>query len=67
MGAARRRWHACPMSRATSPSSGFAASPVIYVASDVPEGMSLHEWRIRRHPATTSPVVRIVRRACGLG
>ena len=55
------------MSRATSPSSGFAASPVVYVASDVPEGMSLHEWRIRRHPATASPVVRIVRRACGLG
>lgn len=66
MGARRRRWEAWPMSRATSPSSGFAASPVVYVASDVPEGMTLNEWRIRRHPAQSSPVVRIVRRACGL-
>jgi hypothetical protein len=41
-----------------------ATAPFLYVASDVPEGMTLAEWRRRRHAAAAhrSRVVVLVRR-----
>jgi hypothetical protein len=39
---------------------------VITVESDVPEGMTLREWRRSRTPARKHPpLVRLVRRVCG--
>jgi hypothetical protein len=65
-------WHAAPMSRAASPTviamPDSTASPVLYVECDVPEGMTLSDWRRRRHPAQPRPsrVVAALQRAVGL-
>jgi hypothetical protein len=38
---------------------------VVIVESDVPEGMTLREWRVSRTPARERPpLVRLVRRVC---
>jgi hypothetical protein len=56
------RWHAEPMSGAPT------ASPLLYIDCDVPDGMTLREWRQRRHPARpqSSRVVIALQRAVGL-
>ena len=39
--------------------------PVLTVECDVPEGMTLREWRRSRTPARKrSPLVRLLRRVC---
>ena len=72
MGAPVPFGHAGPMSGAPFPTStatpGSTASPLLYVDSDIPEGMTLGEWRRRRHPAQPRPprVVAVLQRAVGL-
>jgi hypothetical protein len=39
-------------------STAFPSLPLLYVESDVPEGMTLVEWRRLRHPPVSRGVVR---------
>jgi hypothetical protein len=43
--------------------------PFLYVESDIPEGITLVEWRHRRHEQDRrrSPIVAAVRRTLSLG
>jgi|tagenome__1003787_1003787.scaffolds.fasta_scaffold18513879_2 hypothetical protein len=39
-----------------------SAAPHLYIESDIPEGMTIAEWRRRRHvPRPTSRLRRLVR------
>jgi hypothetical protein len=43
------------------------ARPLIYVASDIPAGLTINEWRRARRPGTTTATPRLRRLARRVG